>query len=52
MDEFLRIKVPGGPPRARVLLLDNRGVGRSASPKSRAAYSTTAMATDVISLLV
>jgi len=35
-----------------VLMLDNRGVGRSESLQHKAAYSTTIMALDVLSLLV
>lgn len=52
LEELLGSKQAGGPPRARVLLLDNRGVGRSESPLSRKAYTTTIMATDVICILV
>lgn len=52
LDELLGSKQPGGPPRARVLLLDNRGVGRSGSPESKRAYTTSIMATDIICLLV
>lgn len=51
LDELLRGKAQGDPPRTRVLMLDNRGVGRSGSPKARAAYSTTIMASDIIALL-
>jgi hypothetical protein len=35
-----------------VLMLDNRGVGRSGCPQAKAAYTTTIMATDVLLLLV
>ncbi|DBA73505.1 TPA: hypothetical protein ACH3X1_011531 [Trebouxia sp. C0004] len=36
----------------RACLLDNRGVGRSGSPKARQAYTTTIMADDCIAVLV
>lgn len=39
-------------PRSRVLLIDNRGVGRSGSPEHKHAYTTTIMAKDVLGLLV
>lgn len=52
LEELLGSKTVRGPPRARVLLLDNRGVGRSESPLSRKAYTTTIMATDIICILV
>jgi pimeloyl-ACP methyl ester carboxylesterase len=32
--------------------LDNRGMGRSSTPKSELAYSTEIMAEDVLTLLV
>lgn len=51
LEELLGSKTVRGPPRARVLLLDNRGVGRSESPLSRKAYTTTIMATDIICIL-
>lgn len=35
----------------RVCLLDNRGVGRSSSPKARQAYTTSIMAEDCITVL-
>lgn len=41
-----------GRPAARVLLLDNRGVGRSSIPQRRSAYSTTAMAQDALAIMV
>ncbi len=52
LDELLGAKSPGGPPRTRVLLLDNRGVGKSESPLSRKSYTTTIMATDIMCILV
>ena len=36
----------------RVLLMDNRGVGRSASPQDRAQYTTSLMAQDILGILV
>lgn len=36
----------------QVLLVDNRGVGRSSIPARRTAYSSTIMATDVLCILV
>ena len=42
---------PGGA-SVRACLLDNRGVGRSGSPKARQAYTTTIMADDCIAVLV
>ncbi|KAK9819995.1 hypothetical protein WJX72_004920 [[Myrmecia] bisecta] len=51
LEELLKPhEVPDQPP-ARILLLDNRGVGRSSSPQPKKAYSTTLMAKDVIALL-
>ena len=41
-----------GRPATRVLLMDNRGVGRSSIPRRRAAYSTSHMASDVVAILV
>ena len=41
-----------GRPATRVLLMDNRGVGRSSIPRRRAAYSTSHMASDVLAVLV
>ena len=52
LEELLGSKLPGGPPRTRVLLLDNRGVGRSGNPQQKAAYQTSVMATDIVCLLV
>lgn len=42
----------GGDAPVRVLTLDNRGCGRSGSPRPRAAYSTAVMAADVLAVLV
>ena len=42
---------PGGA-SVRACLLDNRGVGRSGSPKARQAYTTAIMADDCIAVLV
>lgn len=36
----------------KICLMDNRGVGRSSSPRARTAYSTTIMAADCIALMV
>ncbi len=41
-----------GRPASQVLLVDNRGVGRSSIPARRSAYSSTIMATDVLCILV
>lgn len=38
--------------RAQALLLDNRGVGKSGSPRSKKSYSTTTMARDVLACMV
>eukprot|EP00884_Botryococcus_braunii_P007304 jgi/Botrbrau1/16575/Bobra.0068s0006.1 len=38
-------------PAMRALLMDNRGVGRSSSPKSVKAYSISLMANDVLTIL-
>lgn len=38
--------------RAQALLLDNRGVGKSGSPRSKKAYSTPTMARDVLACMV
>lgn len=38
--------------RAQALLLDNRGVGKSGTPKSKKAYSTATMARDVLACMV
>jgi pimeloyl-ACP methyl ester carboxylesterase len=35
-----------------VCLLDNRGVGDSSAPQRKDAYSTTAMAQDVLAVMV
>ncbi|CAL8464728.1 g4263 [Coccomyxa elongata] len=40
-----------GRPASQVLLVDNRGVGRSSIPARRSAYSSTIMATDVLCIL-
>ena len=42
----------GGPSPVRVMVLDNRGVGRSSAPLSKHAYSTRIMATDVLTVMV
>lgn len=52
LEELLRAKGAAGAPKARVLTMDNRGVGRSGSPKPKQAYSTKLMATDVLCLIV
>lgn len=36
----------------QVLVLDNRGVGRSSMPRNKSAYSTTSMAMDVLCIMV
>lgn len=36
----------------RVLLMDNRGVGRSGSPEDKRQYTTSLMAQDVLGILV
>lgn len=46
----LQARAPGAV--VRICLLDNRGVGRSSSPASRQAYSTSIMADDCIAVLV
>ena len=38
--------------RAQALLLDNRGVGKSGTPKSKRSYSTSTMARDVLACMV
>ena len=38
--------------RAQALLLDNRGVGKSGSPRSKKSYSTQTMARDVLACMV
>ena len=38
--------------RAQALLLDNRGVGKSGSPRSKKSYSTTTLARDVLACMV
>lgn len=38
--------------RAQALLLDNRGVGKSGTPRSKKAYSTKTMARDVLACMV
>lgn len=38
--------------RAQALLLDNRGVGKSGTPKSKKSYSTATMARDVLACMV
>lgn len=38
--------------RAQALLLDNRGVGKSGTPRSKKAYSTQTMARDVLACMV
>ena len=35
-----------------MLLMDNRGVGRSASPQDKAQYTTSLMAQDILGILV
>ncbi len=39
-------------PCLEALLIDNRGVGYSSSPRSRAAYTTTRMARDALAVMV
>jgi pimeloyl-ACP methyl ester carboxylesterase len=51
LDELLTLD-GGGRPAVRVLLVDNRGVGRSSVPKSRSAYTTSSMAADVLCIMV
>ena len=51
LDELLAEDAQGRA-AARVLLLDNRGVGRSSIPCRRSAYSTTVMAQDVLAVMV
>lgn len=41
-----------GRPATQTLLLDNRGVGRSSIPVCRSSYTSTAMAMDVLCILV
>lgn len=45
------LRHPGDEVPVRVCLLDNRGVGRSSSPKPRTAYTTSRMADDCITIL-
>lgn len=42
----------GGPSPVKVMVLDNRGIGRSSSPLVKEAYSTSIMATDVLNVMV
>ena len=51
LDDLLRAGEEGRPP-VRVLVLDNRGVGRSSARLRRRAYSTVLMAQDIIAILV
>jgi len=51
LDDLLRPGADGAPP-VRVLVLDNRGVGRSSSRLRRRAYSVVLMAEDVLAILV
>ena len=36
----------------QVLVMDNRGVGRSSMPRNRRAYTSTSMAFDVLCIMV
>ena len=51
LDDLLRAGEEERPP-VRVLVLDNRGVGRSSARLRRRAYSTVLMAQDIIAILV
>lgn len=51
LDELLA-EHDDGHTAVRVLLLDNRGVGRSSIPHRRSAFTTTTMATDVLHIMV
>ena len=39
-------------PPVRIMVLDNRGVGRSSAPEKLRAYSTDIMAADVLAVMV
>ncbi|KAA6424663.1 MAG: hypothetical protein FRX49_05330, partial [Trebouxia sp. A1-2] len=51
LDGLLNHQASPGGVSVSACLLDNRGVGRSGSPKARQAYTTTIMAEDCIAVL-
>ena len=52
LHELLTPETEGAPSPVKVLVMDNRGVGRSGAPLKRSAYSTAIMATDVLTIMV
>ena len=52
LDAMLKPAKPGDLPPVRIMVLDNRGVGRSSAPAKLRAYSTSIMADDVLAVMV
>jgi len=52
LDAMLKPARHGALPPVRIMVLDNRGVGRSSAPDKMAAYSTSIMADDVLAVMV
>ena len=52
LDALLKPVRAGDLPPVRIMVLDNRGVGRSSAPDKMAAYSTSIMADDVLAVMV
>ena len=52
LDAMLKPARHGDLPPVRIMVLDNRGVGRSSAPDKMAAYSTSIMADDVLAVMV